>query len=458
MPPAATATATAAQEDPPVIKEVIVVGAGIAGLSIANALRLKGLKVTVFERAAQLDRQRGAGTGLSPNGQRCLHALGFSPEMILDVSTPLHDHILCDGDKVLVRSDYPWRLYEKYKMPLTGTLRGGLISMMAAPLRKSNSLRCGQAVAKVEERPGTHKVAVTLASGQVHEADLVVGADGINSTLAPLLLGGAVEPRLYSGYSIFFGVIDDFHKRPQALPPADATRLADLVDHPAAIIQVLSPTKLFLVAGGAGAEKKLVWKLSYKTPTPPPRKEWVGADGAVRREIQAYLDKKRAEQQQQGSSDDATLAVVQGLLDRTTDARLLHFGLYSRGHKPYWHQGRVVLIGDAAHATLPHVGQGANMALEDGIVLADCLEEQGFRHVEAALATFYARRKERTQRIVDSSKAIGWLLDTETQVGVWLRNAFLVGAMKMDWYLKYAEKEVIGGFMAGRGGARKEEE
>jgi len=280
----------------------------------------------------------------------------------------------------------------------------------------------------------------------------VVGADGINSTLAPLLLGEAMDPPLYSGYSIFFGVIDDFHKRPQTLPPPDATRLADMLDHPAAIIQVLSPTKLFLVAGGAGAEKKLVWKLGYPTPTPPQRKEWVGAEGAVRKELHAYLDKKR-----ETDKADATLPVIQSLLDRTSDARLLHFGVFSRGHKPFWHKGRVILIGDAAHATLPHVGQGANMALEDGIVLADCLEEQGFRHVEAALASFYAQRQERTKRIVDSSKAIGWLLDAQTPVGVWLRNAVLVGAMKMDWYMKFAEKEVIGGFMAGRGGAKKEE-
>eukprot|EP00624_Nannochloropsis_granulata_P006199 evm.model.NODE_45171_length_7443_cov_31.832325.1 len=442
---------TPAPDSPP-IKDVIVVGAGIAGLAVANALRLKGLNVTVYERAPKLNRQRGAGTGLSPNGQRCLHELGFSHDMILDISTPIQEHILCDGDRVLVRSDYPSRLYDKYHMPLTGTLRGGLVDMMAAPLLKAKTLKCGQKVVKIEERPGTAKVTVTLASGKSHEADLVVGADGINSTLAPLLLGEAMDPPLYSGYSIFFGVIDDFHKQPQALPPADTTCLADLLDHPAAIIQVLSPTKLFLVAGGAGAEKKLVWKLGYPNPTPPQRKEWVGAEGAVRKELQEYLDKKR-----KTDKADATLPIIQSLLDRTSDARLLHFGLFSRGHKPYWHKGRIILIGDAAHATLPHVGQGANMALEDGIVLADCLEEQGFRHVEAALASFYAQRQERTKRIVDSSKAIGWLLDARTPVGVWVRNAVLVGAMKMDWYMKFAEKEVIGGFMAGRGGAEKEE-
>jgi 2-polyprenyl-6-methoxyphenol hydroxylase-like FAD-dependent oxidoreductase len=93
---------------------------GIAGLAVANALQQRGLKVKVFERAPVLDRQRGAGTGLSQNGQLCLHSLGFSHKDILKISTPIQEHILCSGGDVLVRSDYPRRLYDKYGSPLTG--------------------------------------------------------------------------------------------------------------------------------------------------------------------------------------------------------------------------------------------------------------------------------------------------------------------------------------------------
>jgi salicylate hydroxylase len=251
---------------------------------------------------------------------------------------------------------------------------------------------------------------VTLASGKTHEADLVIGADGINGVVAPFLLGDKMDPAIYSGYSIFFGVIDDFDQKIQAerdtdthththpaLPLPHARTLKEIVDHPAAIIQVLSPYKLFLVAGGRGKDKKLVWKLGYKTPNPPSRKAWV-EEGSVRKELQAHLqrlrEKEAGKDKREGGGggggcggggekeeEHPVFSVLDSVLTRTKDTRLLHFGLFSRGHKPYWHQGRVVVIGDAAHATLPHLGQGANVSIEDAVVLAECLEAHRFRQV-----------------------------------------------------------------------------
>lgn len=77
-------------------------------------------------------------------------------------------------------------------------------------------------------------------------------------------------------------------------------------------------------------------------------------------------------------------------------------------------------------------------------MLADALERHGFRDVEGALALFHARRRERTRRIVDSSKYVGWLLDAESPWAVWARDHFLRLAMKYDLYLQFAEREIIG--------------
>lgn len=92
------------------------------------------------------------------------------------------------------------------------------------------------------------------------------------------------------------------------------------------------------------------------------------------------------------------------------------------------------------------------------MVLADCLEQHRFRDVEAALALFYERRRERTRRIVDSSKYVGWLLDAETPWGIWARNHFLRFALRADLYLKFAEKEIISPFWPGGKGGGQEGE
>lgn len=104
------------------------------------------------------------------------------------ITTPIQEHVLLEGDRVLARSDYPARLFAKYGIPLTGTLRGDLVDLLAGPLRDAKALKLGQLVTDVRPLSET-RVAVTLASGAVQEADLVVAADGINSTVAPLLLG-----------------------------------------------------------------------------------------------------------------------------------------------------------------------------------------------------------------------------------------------------------------------------
>ncbi|CAF4290374.1 unnamed protein product, partial [Rotaria sordida] len=80
-----------------------------------------------------------------------------------------------------------------------------------------------------------------------------------------------------------------------------------------------------------------------------------------------------------------------------------HFGLYYRQHrKDEWHRGRICLLGDSCHATLPYVGQGANMAIEDALSLAICLEKHNFR-IEPAFQDYYNQRFHRTKRIVDSA-------------------------------------------------------
>ncbi|CAF3319671.1 unnamed protein product [Rotaria socialis] len=100
----------------------------------------------------------------------------------------------------------------------------------------------------------------------------------------------------------------------------------------------------------------------------------------------------------------------------TDKKRLLHFGLYYRQHRrDGWHRGRICLLGDSCHATLPYVGQGANMAIEDAVSLATCLEKHHFL-IEPASQEYYKQRYDRTRRVVNSARYLGLLLHSQNPV------------------------------------------
>lgn len=115
----------------------------------------------------------GAGSGLSPNGQICLHALGFPHAQVMAITTPIQEHILVEGDRVLARSDYPARLYAKYGIPLTGTLRGDLVDMLAGPLREARALKLGQPVTGVRQLADDRWVGLEDESIRVVNVDLL---------------------------------------------------------------------------------------------------------------------------------------------------------------------------------------------------------------------------------------------------------------------------------------------
>lgn len=120
---------------------------------------------------------------------------------------------------------------------------------------------------------------------------------------------------------------------------------------------------------------------------------------------------------------------------------LLHFGLFYRHHKKTWSHDRVVLLGDSCHATLPYVGQGANQAIEDSIVLADCLDRHA-THKEA-YQDYYDKRFARTSRIVEMA---GWMHKLYHSENWFMRKALdvLLGSvMKGGLVLKQFEREII---------------
>lgn len=327
-------------------KTVLILGGGIGGLAAAVALRDCGAEVTLLEQAGGF-REVGAGIQISPNGARVLSALGVDPERMQARAVILRN---ASGDRVL-----------RMDLPQTGAgfhlvHRADCVAALAARADGMVTRFNAQAVA-VDPTAGR----VTLSNGDSLAADLVVGADGLHSVSRGALNGHA-KP-FFTGQVAW-----------RALIPGNATDPAQ--------------TEVFM-----GPGRHLV---SY-----PLR-------GGTLRNLVAVEERKAWAEEgwtHPDSPDNLRRAFagfggpVPGWLDQVTQVYL--WGLFRHQVAATWHEGRAVLLGDAAHPTLPFMAQGANLALEDAFTLARALDRTP--DLPAGLAAYQAARRARVVRVVEAA-------------------------------------------------------
>jgi salicylate hydroxylase len=334
---------------------ITVLGAGIAGLACARALALHGARVTVLEQADAI-REVGAGLQISPNGAAVLRALGLGAA--LDAAGTATQAVrLTDGlsAEPVLSIDLRGRDFHLLH-------RADLIALLLEGARDAGV--AVQLLQRVEhaDLSGPRPRPVT-AQGAEQAADLLIGADGLRSRVRAAL-NGAEEP-VFTGQVAWRAVVPEQDDR-------------------AAVAEV-----------HMGPGRHLV---SY-----PLR-------GGTRRNIVA-VEERRTWVEESWSLQDDPLALrlafasfsprVRGWLDRVEDVHL--WGLFRHPVAARWHGPRCAILGDAAHPTLPFLAQGANMALEDAWVLAQCLA--GHDTPEAALAAYQQARAARCARIVAASAA-----------------------------------------------------
>ena len=332
---------------------ILITGGGIAGLSLAIALRRRGYTPELAEQCPHWPAA-GAGIALHANAVRALRALGLG-EAVSRASAPLprygfydqHGARLCSTDL-----DDLWG----QAGPCLGIARVRLQEILAAAADRVPH-RLGVAVTGLTQQRGG--VSVAFADGSAGDYDLVVGADGIHSTVR----GAAVSQKApsYAGAVSWRSIIP---ARPRG------------VDH----LMVFTGERRYfgLVPVGGGH--------TYG---------FAGLDGAPFHDPPAgRLDRLRQHFHRFGPLVTSYLAAL------TCDEQI-HFGPIESIDLEYWHAGRVVLIGDAAHASPPHMGQGGAMAIEDAIVLAELLRAADT--IEDAIARFQTRRKPRAGYVQQQS-------------------------------------------------------
>jgi salicylate hydroxylase len=311
-----------------------IVGGGIGGLAAACSLTRRGIDVTIFEQASALG-EVGAGVFIYPNSLRQLERMGLG-EALAAVGAkvgPGSEYCRMDGTvvgPVLTTDSSGWN-------GLYGMHRADLLNAIAATLPKS-SIRTGHRCVGFEQNADAAQL--KFANGETAEADIVIAADGIQSVLQKYVV--EPTPPEYSGVRAYRGLVTR-DKLPGWREEAHQVWMGD--------------GKHFMVFPVRSG--RLLNYVGFV----PTKTETVESWSAV------------------GDRDEFAASFagwdprVTGLLEKVETC--FWWGLYDRRPLNSWTKGRLVLLGDAAHAMLPHLGQGANQAIEDGVALAVLLEQAG---------------------------------------------------------------------------------
>lgn len=340
---------------------ITVLGGGVAGLSVARALALRGAQVQVLEQAASLD-DIGAGLQITPNGQAVLRGLGLS-QALADVAVPSQGVELRNGmDAGLVTRLELGKL--RAGQPYGFVHRADLVALLAKGARDAGvDIRLLQRIDTVDL--AARGPVLRSATGAQQAVDLLIGADGLHSGLRQSLNGMAAP--FFTGQVAWRAVIP---AEPDARPVAEV---------------FMGPGKHLVSYPLRGGRSRNIVAVEE-------RNAWVEEGWALRDDD---LEVRLA------FADFAPR--VQGWLEQVGDCWL--WGLFRHPVAKTW--GWVApeapthgaaILGDAAHPTLPFLAQGANMALEDAWVLAQALDDHD--DLAKALAAYQALRAARCARIV----------------------------------------------------------
>lgn len=341
--------------------KAIIIGAGIAGLGAAIALRKAGWQVKVYEAAPEL-KPVGAGISLAPNATMVLKQWGLDQDCI--ARGAVADEIaICDHQLRNISTTSTLAMAERMG---SGFLMIHRAELQAALLSALPDLELLLHHRPKDIRQLSDCIQVEFENGTIDQAELLIGADGIHSGVRECLFPG--HPTRYAGYTCWRGITS--------------------------FQMPFQPSLMFEAWGG---------RLRFGC-TP------VG-DGKV-----YYF---AVEVTEEGGKDDPQKPInevlaekfgqfadpVPTLLRQTAPSDIIRNDIIDLAPLRHWHKGRVLLIGDAAHATTPNLGQGGCQALEDAFVLGKLMEKQ--MALPETLTQFEQLRKKRAHMIVKQSLAFG---------------------------------------------------
>ncbi|SIQ82377.1 2-polyprenyl-6-methoxyphenol hydroxylase [Haladaptatus litoreus] len=349
-------------DEPATKRKALIIGCGVAGPVLAMYLQRTGITPVIYEGQPEPRDDAGFFLNLAANGTDVLDTLGIGDEVLE------HGH----RTKNLVFQNHRQKQLGENPQETVLIKRGRLTEgLREAALDRGIEVNFGKRLTDVQI-PHDEMAIAYFDDGTEAHGDFLVGCDGIHSQTRRSILPNTPEPE-------YTGIIDSgAFARTESIPPSDG---------------VMRMT--FGVDGFFGYQKvptgEIYWFENHERATAPERTE---LDAISTPEWKEKLLRRHRD-----DHDEITEII------RSTEGEIGKWPVYDLPSLPTWYRESVCLIGDAAHATSPHVGQGASLAMEDAIVLAKCVRDS--EHVSDAFETFETLRRERVKDIVKKSRETG---------------------------------------------------
>ncbi|CAN7684579.1 FAD-dependent monooxygenase [Caballeronia sp. 15715] len=364
---------------------IAIVGAGLGGTAAAALMQRAGYSVRLYEQAPAFSRL-GAGIHLGPNVMKIMRRMDCEDALNVMGSHPdyWYSRDWKTGEAIAQIPLGEFALKEYGASYLT-VHRGDFHELMTGAVAPG-TIEFNKCLSKIEEVD--NEVRLTFADGSVESADIVIGADGVNSKIRDHLLGA--EPPRYTGYVAHRAVF------PASLLGSDPFDLC---------VKWWSEDRHMMVYYVTSKRDEIYYV------TGVPQAEWPAG--------QSVAPSSRDEMREAFAGYHPS---VQKLIDATPE--VTKWPLLERDPLPLWSRGRLVLLGDACHPMKPHMAQGAAMAIEDAAMLTRCLDEVGTTDYAGAFALYEANRAERASKVQLVSHNNTWLRTNEDPAWVFAYDVF----------------------------------
>jgi len=394
-------------------KRALIIGAGVAGPVLALFLKKAGIEAKIFE-ASTGPSEAGGGLGIAPNGMNVLAAAGVA-EGVKAASVEAHEWVF-ENQEGKVLACLPAGDAARYGQPSAMITRSALQRVLIDEVAAQGiEVSYRKRLLGVEDVVGG-PIVTRFEDGTTAEGDFVVGADGIRSQVRQAVFPEAPKP-VYTGLMAPGGFSPCLENCSCSPGSKQRTHFIFGADGFFGYFNVITP-----------AGPRTLWWSTASAPLPG--KEEMAA--TTQADLKGRLLKLHGN----------WALPVPRLIE--TAEEILNIAIHDVPNLPRWSAGRVVLMGDAAHAVAPHSGQGASMALEDAITLAKMLRDSNSDDVKEVFGCFERERRPRTDRVIALGRRNGQRKERISAIQYWIQQQMMrifiplfLSARRQDWLLGY---------------------